>query len=39
MAISRLYIVALGHRNFRDDRRAVGSSIIVGGIIFNTGRD
>lgn len=34
-AISRLCVVVLVHRDFRGDRRAVGSSIIEGRRIFS----
>lgn len=35
MAISRLYVVVLVHKNFLGDRRAVGMSMIVGRMIFS----
>ena len=35
VATSRLCIVVLVHMNFKGDRRAVGSSIMVGRIIFS----
>lgn len=35
VAISRLWVVVLVHRNFCGDRRVVGRSIIVGRIIFS----
>ena len=35
MAINRLWVVVLVHRNFWGDKRAVGRSMIVGKRIFN----
>lgn len=37
MAISRLCVVVLVHRNFCGDRRAVGRSMMVGRMIFSIG--